>query len=134
MEPFRHHLFICSQEKPEGVASCPHNHSLPVIQAFERELISQGLDDDVQVTTCGCLSLCDDGPIVITYPDGVRYHKVKEEDVPEIVDSHLKSGEVVSRLAWTDLPAMKAQAKEHRDRYRAMVKARNEAALAGGVR
>ena len=129
MEPFRHHIFVCTQEKPEGVTSCPGNGSLRLLQALERELSSQGLDNEVQVTTCGCLGLCDDGPIMIAYPGGVWYHKVKEEDVPEIVESHLRSGRVVSRLAWTDSEAMKAQATEHRDRYRAMVKARDEAGV-----
>ena len=98
-----------------------------VLQALERELITQGLDHEVQVTTCGCLGMCDDGPIVIIYPEGIWYHKVKEEDVPEIVNSHLRSGEVMSRLAWSDLQAMKAEATEHRGRYRAMLKARDGA-------
>jgi len=129
MEPFRQHVFICTQEKPEGVTSCPGNGSLRVLQAFDRELSAQGLDNEVQVTTCGCLGLCDDGPIMITYPDGIWYRKVREEDVPEIVSSHLRPDKVVSRLAWTDSQAMKAQATEHRDDYRAMVKARDEAGI-----
>jgi (2Fe-2S) ferredoxin/predicted O-methyltransferase YrrM len=129
MEPFRHHIFVCTQEKPEGVTSCPGNGSLRVLRTLERELGSQGLDNEVQVTTSGCLGLCDDGPIMIVYPEGVWYHKVQEEDVPEIVDSHLRFGRVVSRLVWSDSAAMKAQATEHRDRYRAMVKARDEAGV-----
>jgi (2Fe-2S) ferredoxin/predicted O-methyltransferase YrrM len=127
MEPFHHHLFICTQEKPEGVTSCPGNKSLQVLRALERELFTQGLDHEVQVTTCGCLGMCDDGPIMIIYPEGVWYRKIQEEDVPEIVNCHLRSGEVVSRLAWSNLQAMKAEATEHRDRYRAMLKARDEA-------
>ena len=127
MELFRHHIFVCTQEKAEGVTSCPSGGSWRVLQALERELISQGLDNEVQVTTCGCLGLCDEGPVMITYPEGAWYQKVKEEDVPEIVRAHLRSGKVVSRLAWSDAPAMKAEATEHRDRYRAMVKARDEA-------
>jgi len=129
MEPFRRHVFVCMQEKPEGIASCPAHKSLPVLQALEREVISKGLDDEVQVTTSGCFGLCDDGPIVIVYPEGAWYRKVQAEDVAEIVGSHLKLGRVVSRLAWTDSAAMKAQAIEHRDRYRAAVKAREAAAV-----
>ena len=94
---------------------------------MERELITQGLGHEVQVTTCGCIGMCDDGPIIIIYPEGVWYHKIQEEDVPEIVNSHLGSGAVMLRLAWSDLQAMKAEATEHRDRYRAMPKARDEA-------
>lgn len=129
MEPFRHHIFVCTQEKPEGATSCPGNGSWQVLQALEQELAVQKLDDAVQVTTCGCLGLCDDGPIMITYPEGVWYHKLKKEDIPEIVSSHLQSGKVVSHLEWKDSPAMKAASIEHRDRYRAMVKARDAAGI-----
>jgi len=129
MEPFRHHIFVCTQEKPEGVTSCPCNGSWRVLQALERELVAQGLDDEVQVTTCGCLGLCDEGPILIVYPEGIWYQKVKQEDVREIVGSHLRSGQVVARLAWNDAPAMKKESTEHRDRYRAMVKAKDEAGV-----
>jgi (2Fe-2S) ferredoxin/predicted O-methyltransferase YrrM len=127
MEPFRHHIFVCTQEKPEGVTCCPSSGSMRVLQALHRELGSQGLSGEVQVSSCGCLGLCDDGPIMITYPEGVWYRKVKEEDVPEIVSSHLRSGKVVSRLEWNDAPAMKAAATEHTRQYLAMVKAKDEA-------
>jgi (2Fe-2S) ferredoxin len=130
MEPFRHHVFVCTQSKPEGLTSCPATGSLPVLQALERELILQNVDDDVQVTTSGCLGLCDDGPVMIVYPEGTWYRKVCEADVKEIVRSHLKAGDPVRRLVWNDPPAMKAQAVEHRDRFRAMMRSKDEASKA----
>ena len=129
MEPFRHHIFVCTQEKAEGVTSCPCNGSFRVLQALERELGAQGLDNEVQVSTCGCLGLCDEGPMLLTYPDGVWYQKVTEQDIPEIVSSHLGRGTPVSRLAATDSPAMKAEAIQHRDRFRAMLKAKDQAGI-----
>jgi (2Fe-2S) ferredoxin/ubiquinone/menaquinone biosynthesis C-methylase UbiE len=127
MEPFRHHIFVCTQEKPEGVPCCPASGSMSVLSALHRELGMQGLSGDVQVSSCGCLGLCDEGPIMITYPEGVWYRKLKPEDVPEIVSSHLRNGKVVSRLQWNDAPAMKAMATEHTRQYLAMVKAKDEA-------
>jgi len=129
MEPFRHHVFVCTQEKPEGVPCCPANGSWQLLRALETEILSQGLDNDVQLSTCGCLGLCDEGPILIVYPDAVWYHKVQLVDVPEIVSSHLSDGKIVARLAWTDTPAMKAMATEHRDHFRAMLKARDQAGI-----
>lgn len=129
MEPFRHHIFVCTQEKPEGVPSCPCNGSWQLLAALEREVAAQGLDKEIQLSTCGCLGLCDDGPIVIVYPDAVYYHKLQSADIPEIVTSHLLHGKPVARLAWTDLPAMKSQSLEHRDRFRAMLKARDAAGV-----
>jgi len=129
MEPFRHHIFVCTQEKPEGVASCPANNSWQILHALEREIAAQGLDSDVQLSTCGCLGLCDEGPILIVYPEGVWYRKVGGSDVAEIVASHFRDGKVVARLAWTDAPAMKAMSSEHRDHFRAMLKARDQAGI-----
>jgi (2Fe-2S) ferredoxin len=129
MEPFQLHLYVCTQTKPEGNVSCPSNGSAGILQVLERELLTQGLDDQVQVTTCGCLGLCDDGPILVVYPEGIWYRKVTESGIAQIVASHLKGGKVVSRLEWRDAPAMRAKSIEHRDRYRAAVKARNEAAV-----
>jgi (2Fe-2S) ferredoxin len=127
MEPLHQHVFVCTQGKPEGIASC-HNHgSLRVLQALERELDCQGLDEQIQVTTCGCLGLCGNGPVMITYPEGIWYRGVKEEDVPEIVDSHLRSGNVVSRLVWSNGPAMKTEISDSREHYRAMVRAKDQA-------
>jgi (2Fe-2S) ferredoxin/ubiquinone/menaquinone biosynthesis C-methylase UbiE len=129
MEPFPRHIFVCTQSKPEGVTSCPTNGAWSVLTALERELLSQGLDNDVQLSTCGCFGLCDEGPILIVYPEGVWYRKVSAADVPEIVSSHLSNGKIVDRLAWTDAAAMKAMSTEHRDHFRAMLKAREQAGI-----
>ena len=129
MEPFRFHMFVCTQEKPEGVPSCPAKGSWRVLSALQRELRSQGLSDEVHVTTSGCLGLCDHGPVMIAYPEGTWYREVQVEDVPEIVASHLQSGKIVVRKAWTDAVAMKAEILDHVAHYLAMVKARDEAGI-----
>src|ERR1035437_10002861 len=127
MEPFRYHVFVCTQTKPEGVTSCSASGSKRVLDALNRETQAQGLENEVQVTTCGCLGMCDDGPIVIVYPDGVWYRRVTPEDVPEIVTSHLAVGKVVARLEWTDARAMKLASLEHREHVRTAQKAREQA-------
>ena len=127
MEPFRHHIFVCMQEKPEGVTSCTSCGSGQTLDSLHRELAAQGLESDVQVTSCGCMGLCDDGPVMVVYPEGIWYRKVKAEDIPEIVSSHLRSGKAVSRLVWNDAAAMKAASTEHRERYLAMLRAKDAA-------
>jgi len=129
MEPFHRHIFVCTQEKPEGVESCSSHGSQQILRALERELDSQGMNDRVQVTSCGCLGLCGNGPVLIVYPEGVWYRKVKEEDVAEIVGSHLRSGNPVARLVWSDSPAMKAEITAKRNHDRAVVQAQDEAGI-----
>jgi (2Fe-2S) ferredoxin/predicted O-methyltransferase YrrM len=127
MEPFRFHLFVCTQQKPEGVPSCPASGSFAVLGALDREIQERGLDNHVQLTTCGCMGLCDEGPVMVAYPAGVWYRRVQATDVSEIVGAHLGDGKPVERLVWSDAPAMKALAVEHRDKFRAAMAARDKA-------
>jgi (2Fe-2S) ferredoxin/predicted O-methyltransferase YrrM len=129
MEPFRFHLFVCTQSKPEGVPSCAANGSLPLLPILEAELLAKGLDPEVQLTTCGCLGLCDEGPILMVYPGPTYYRKLGPSDIPEIVSSHLRNNQPVARLAWNDSAAMKATASEHRQHFRAMLQARDRAGI-----
>ena len=129
MEPFQYHVLVCTQEKPEGVKSCSASCSGQVLSVLHRELEVLGVAGNVQVTTCGCLGLCDEGPMLIVYPDGVWYRGVKVPDVPDIVSSHLRSGKPVARLIWNDAPAMKAMITEHGNQYRAVLKAREQAGV-----
>ena len=127
MEPFRFHLFVCTQQKPEGVPSCPASGSFAVLGALDHEIQARGLGKDVQLTTCGCMGLCDEGPVMVVYPAGVWYRRVKAGDVSEIVGAHLGDGKPIERLVWNDAPAMKALAVEHGEKYREAMAARDRA-------
>ncbi len=129
MEPFRFHIFVCTQQKPEGSASCPASGSMAVLGELDREIEARGLRNDVQLTTCGCLGLCDEGPMMVVYPEGVWYRRVQPSDVPEIVSQHLADGKPVDRLVWKDAAAMKAMSQEHGEKFRAAMAARDRAGV-----
>jgi (2Fe-2S) ferredoxin len=127
MEPFRFHVFICDQQKPEGMPSCSCRGSAQVIDALRREIAARGLDDEVQVTVCGSLGLCEHGPNMIVYPQGVWYSGLNPADVPEIVESHFVQGAPVERLMRTDLASLRAEVVVNRDKMRAAFRAREAA-------
>jgi (2Fe-2S) ferredoxin len=109
MEPFRYHVFACQQEKPGNASCCTARGSAEVLDALRQELGRQGLTDAVQLTTCGSLGLCDRGPNLIVYPEGVWYAGVRAADVPEIVREHLRGGVPVERLVERDPEALKRE-------------------------
>ena len=127
MEPFRFHLFVCTQQKPEGIPSCPASGSSAVLEALDKEVQARGLDADVQLTTCGCMGLCDEAPVMVVYPEGVWYRRVQVASVPEIVESHLRTGKPFEKLVWNDAGDMKAMSVEHREKYRQAMAARAQA-------
>ena len=129
MEPFRIHIFVCTQQKPEGATSCAASGSFAVLDGLDRELQARGMEGEVQLTTSGCIGLCDEGPVMVVYPEGVWYRRVQKSDVAEIVTSHLQSGKAVERLVWNDALAMKAMAVEHTQKFRAAMAARDQAGM-----
>jgi (2Fe-2S) ferredoxin/predicted O-methyltransferase YrrM len=129
MEPFRYHVYVCDQQKPEGVPCCTARGSRVTIDELRREIVSQGLANQVQITTCGSLGLCERGPNMVVYPEGVWYSGVRAEDVPEIVDSHFRHGRPVSRLVNTDAVALATEVCANRDRYLASLRARDAAGI-----
>lgn len=89
---YRSHVLVC------GGTGCHSNHSADIIKEFHAQIEAQGLEKDVQVVQTGCFGLCAVGPVVIVYPEGAFYAKVKVEDVQEIVSEHLAKGRIVERL------------------------------------
>jgi NADP-reducing hydrogenase subunit HndC len=131
MEPFRFHVYVCTQEKPEGQPCCHANGSAAVLDALRAEVGRAGLGDEVQITTCGSLGLCERGPNMVVYPEGVWYSRVRVEDVGEIVREHFGNGRPVARLFSGDAAALKAEALENKRRYLAFLAARKAAAPNG---
>jgi (2Fe-2S) ferredoxin len=52
----------------------------------------------IRINSAGCMDRCDQGPVVVVYPEGVWYTYVDNDDLDEIIASHLQGGEVVERL------------------------------------
>jgi len=127
MEPFRYHVFICDQEKPEGVPCCAARGSGKTLEALRKEIAARGLLDSVQVTVCGSLGLCERGPNMVVYPNGVWYSNVTPKDVPEIVQSHFQSGRAVERLANQDAAALYSEIRANRDKMLTAMRAKDAA-------
>ena len=78
---------------------------------------------DVQVTTCGSLGMCERGPNLVVYPEGVWYSGVQVADVPELVREHFRNGRPVERLVSRDPVALKKEIEENRAKAMAAMRA-----------
>ena len=96
---YRSHILIC------GGTGCTSSGSGKIIEALEKELVAQGLSEEIKVIRTGCFGLCSVGPIMIVYPDGAFYSGVQTEDIPEIVTEHLLKGRPVKRLLYQETVA-----------------------------
>ena len=90
------HVLVC------GGTGCTSSHSKNIIEKFEELIKKEGLDN-VRVIRTGCFGLCAKGPIIVVRPEDTFYAAAHVDDVEEIVEKHLKNGEIVERLLCKDI-------------------------------
>ena len=97
---FERHIFFCLNERKNGDACCAQHRAQVAFDRCKARVKEAGLAGagKVRVNKAGCLDRCAEGPVAVVYPEGVWYTYVDEDDIDEIVESHLKHGRVVDRL------------------------------------
>jgi len=95
-------------------AGCVASGADEVIAAFEKEIQDQGLTATVSTKGTGCPGFCEQGPIVVIYPEEICYLQVAAADVPEIIEKTIKNKQVVERLCYQD-PATGERAVKESD-------------------
>ena len=107
MAIFRSHVLVC------GGTGCTSSKSQLVRKRFEEKIKEVKLDNEVQVVGTGCFGLCEEGPIVIVYPEGSFYSRMTVDKVDEIVEEHLLKGRIVEKYLFKE-KAKVEHAEEHK--------------------
>jgi hypothetical protein len=97
---YQRHIFFCLNERKSGEDSCANHRAQEGFDRCKSQVKALGLSGagKVRVNKAGCLDRCAAGPVAVVYPEAVWYTYVDAQDIDEIVESHLKNGQVVERL------------------------------------
>ena len=101
MRHFDKHVFFCTNQRESG-EDCCNNFGAQKMRDYVKDKVKAlGLSTEanpMRINSAGCMGHCDQGPVLVVYPEGVWYTYVDNEDIDEIIDSHLIGGKVVERL------------------------------------
>lgn len=95
------HIFVCSNQKAEGKKCCGEAFGLEMVQRLRERIKEAGLPIQIRAQRAGCLDVCALGPALVVYPEGVFYGGLTLAAIDQIVDRHLKNGEIVSEFELT---------------------------------
>lgn len=100
MSYYKRHIFFCLNLRPNNEDCCELHGASAGFEHCKNRIKRENLagPGGVRVNKAGCLDRCAGGPVAVVYPEGTWYTFVDETDIDEIVDSHLKNGQVVERL------------------------------------
>ncbi|MDH4234160.1 MAG: (2Fe-2S) ferredoxin domain-containing protein [Gallionella sp.] len=101
MSYFDKHVFFCVNQREDG-SDCCGNHGAQKARDYMKKKVKE-LDlstrkNKIRINTAGCMDRCDEGPVIVVYPEGVWYTYVDKSDLDEIIEEHLKHDRIVKRL------------------------------------
>ena len=100
MSYYQRHVFFCCNQRAAPEACCANHGAAEMHQYAKSRIKALGLSGKgkVRMNRAGCLDRCEEGPVIVVYPDAVWYTYVDKSDIDEIIDRHVVGGEIVERL------------------------------------
>ena len=101
MNYYHKHVFFCTNQRPAGEACCNDKGAQKMRDYVKDKVKVLGLSEEgsrIRINSAGCMDRCDEGPVLVVYPEGIWYTYVDEHDLDEIIEEHLQHGRVVQRL------------------------------------
>lgn len=98
---FEHHVFFCLNQRADGSSCCADKGAEAAFDHMKSRVKKLKLSGQgkVRINRSGCLDRCGEGPLMVIYPQAIWYTFIDNDDIDEIIESHLLNGKVVERLA-----------------------------------
>ena len=97
---YQYHVFFCLNQRDDGSQCCMDYGAEAAFDHMKSRIKKLKLNGEgkVRVNRAGCFDRCGEGPLLVVYPQAVWYSFVDNEDIDEIIESHLLNGKIVDRL------------------------------------
>ena len=92
------HIFCCVNERPaSAVRECCKKKNALELRTYMKKNFRFRVKK-IRVNQSGCLDKCEEGPVLVIYPDGTWYNYKNTKDIDEIIKKHIQEGKKVTRL------------------------------------
>ena len=102
-----YYIFKCQQSAPPGMPkpSCVSQNnpeSQEIFQHLGQALMRKGIIATAIPIQTGCLSRCQQGPVMLVEPGHTMYVNLTKDRIDRIIDEHIIGGKVVQEFVIAD--------------------------------
>jgi len=96
MGHYQKHWFICTNERSNGKASCGNAGNLAICKHLKQKIKDLGLSGPHhwRVSPSGCMGRCQEGPLLVVYPEG-HWYRCPSIAAADAILAHERSGEAL---------------------------------------
>jgi len=100
MTYYKYHIFFCLNQRNDGKQCCSDSGAVDQFNYMKQKLKSLNLYgvNLSRVNRAGCFNRCQEGPLLVIYPEETWYRYIDNEDIDEIIEHHICKGKKVKRL------------------------------------
>jgi len=97
---YKYHVFFCTNQREDGAKCCGASGGQEMRDHLKKQVKQLNMNGEgkCRINSAGCMDRCDEGPVLVVYPEGTWYTYVDEHDIDEILHEHLENGRIVKRL------------------------------------
>lgn len=97
---FKYHVFFCTNQRDDGAKCCGASGGQEMRDYLKKKVKQLNMNGPgkCRINSAGCMDRCDEGPLLVVYPEVTWYTYVDKDDIDEILHEHLENGRIVKRL------------------------------------
>jgi len=99
MPAYDFHFFICQNQRQDGhLRGCCLLKGAEMLLNYMKARVKELGIQNIRINKSGCLDVCEKGPAMVVYPEGIWYSPKSTQDIDELIQSHLIERRPVERL------------------------------------
>jgi (2Fe-2S) ferredoxin len=97
---YEKHVFVCENKRDPSAPrpSCGANHAVQLRNFMKEKAKVMCAGRNIRINGAGCLDRCEEGPSVVSYPEGDWFRIENEEQALQFISEYLVDGKMPANL------------------------------------
>ena len=83
---YKKHVFVCENMRDDPLKKSCGEDGVSIRMRLKKEIVKNKLNREIRINRSGCLGKCNQGPCLVSYPEGKWHFNVAIDDSDRIIE------------------------------------------------